>query len=64
VTERNGQKVVFVVEEGHVRQMPVQLGEATGNGFELLQGPRDGTRLVANPPADLVSGESIKEKSP
>ena len=30
--------------------------------FELLDGPSPGTKLVANPPADLQDGQKIKEK--
>jgi HlyD family secretion protein len=63
VTERNGAKVVFVLEGQAVRLRTVTLGEKLGSGYELLQGPEPGTRLVAEPPPGLVDGQQVKEKS-
>lgn len=62
VAERAGAKVVFVVEEDTVRMVPVKLGPAFGRGFELVDGPRPGTRLVASPPETMADGQRIKEK--
>jgi RND family efflux transporter MFP subunit len=62
VAERAGGKVVFAVEEDTVRMVPVKLGPAFGRGFELLDGPRPGTRLVASPPETMADGQRIKEK--
>jgi HlyD family secretion protein len=63
VTERNGGKVVFVFEGEAARLRNVTLGERTSGGYELLQGPEPGTRLVADPPANLADGQQVKEKS-
>jgi len=63
VVERAGEKVVFVVEEGKVRRVPVKVGPAYGAGFELIDGPSPGTRIVKEPPAVLADGQSVKEKS-
>jgi RND family efflux transporter MFP subunit len=63
VTERNGAKVVFVFEGEAARMRTVTLGEKMGSGYELLQGPEPGTRLVAEPPPDLADGQQVKEKS-
>lgn len=63
IAERAGAKVVFVIVDGRVKQMAVQLGPKLGSGFELVNGPAAGTRVVANPPADLQDGQKIKEKS-
>jgi len=41
---------------------PVKLGPSFGRGYELVEGPRAGTRLVASPPETLVDGQRIKEK--
>lgn len=60
VAKRAGTSVVFMVEEGKVRMIPVELGERSGAGFELLRGPREGARLVANPPAELGDGQPVK----
>ena len=63
VTERSGAKVVFVVEGDKVRMVPLVLGEPVGPGFEVKQGPKVGTRVVKDPPADLTDGKKIKATS-
>lgn len=62
VVERAGAKVVFVVDQGRVKMTGVRVGAESAGGFELLDGPPPGTKLVANPPADLQDGQKIKEK--
>lgn len=62
VVERTGAKVVFVVDQERVKMTPVRVGGETAGGFELLDGPPPGTKVVANPPADLQDGQKIKEK--
>jgi len=62
IAERDGKKVVFAVQEGVVKVTPVQVGGAFGSGFELVDGPQPGTRVVANPPPQLSDGQHIKEK--
>ena len=62
VVERAGAKVVFVVDQGKVKVVNVRVGAEAAGGFELLDGPPPGTKLVANPPADLQDGQKIKEK--
>lgn len=61
VAERGGAKVVFVIESGVARMVPVKLGPAFGSGFEVKSGPRPGTRVVASPSAELKDGQKIKE---
>lgn len=63
VAERAGSKVVFRVEDGRARMVPVTLGAPVGSGFEVVQGPKEGARLVANPSSKLADGDTIKEKS-
>jgi RND family efflux transporter MFP subunit len=62
LTERGGSKVVFVVNEGVVKMAPIKVGPAFANGFELVEGPPPGTRVVAQPPPQLADGQKIKEK--
>ena len=62
LAERDGNKVVFVVSEGVVKMAPVKLGPAFANGFEVVEGPPPGTRVVARPAAQLSDGQRIKEK--
>jgi RND family efflux transporter MFP subunit len=62
ILDRNGEKVVFVVHEGAVKATPVKLGPAFGQGFEIVEGPAPGTRVVAKPTPELSDGQRIKEK--
>lgn len=64
VTERDGTKVVFVLERDSERlqRMPVLLGPPLGSGFELLKGPSAGTRVVRDPSPQITDGQRIKEK--
>jgi RND family efflux transporter MFP subunit len=64
VAERGGAKVVFTLESGRVRMIPISLGAPFADGFELATGPPAGTKLVSNPPPTLGDGQAIKEKSP
>lgn len=61
VAERGGAKVVFIADGDKVRMATVQLGPAAPGGFELVQGPPAGTRLVKSPPPTLADGQKIKE---
>ena len=62
ITERAGTKVVFVLEGDKVRMVPIQVGKPFGDGFELVQGPGSGTRVVASPGELLKDGQRVKEK--
>jgi HlyD family secretion protein len=62
LVDRGGAKVVFVVDGDSVRMRTVTLGEKIGSGYELVDGPAPGARVVANPPATLADGHHIKEK--
>jgi RND family efflux transporter MFP subunit len=63
VVERNGEKVIFVVEEGKARLTNVQVGGTFGSAFVLAKGPIPGTKVVANPKPDLRDGQDVKESS-
>jgi RND family efflux transporter MFP subunit len=63
VVDRNNAKVVFVIEGDRVRVKPVQISAPSAGGFELLEGPAPGTRVVRDPPADLADGQLVKEKA-
>lgn len=64
VVERNGAKVAFVLEQEQVRMVPLTVGPAFGRGFELIDGPRPGTRVIKDPSTQLVDGQRVKEKLP
>jgi RND family efflux transporter MFP subunit len=63
LVDRSGTKVVFVVDSGAVRMVPVMVGEAWGGGFALVSGPPPGTKLVSSPPPTLADGQPVKERS-
>lgn len=62
VVERGGEKVVFRVAEGRAAAVRVKLGPPLGDGFELLEGPADGTKVIANPPSSIDDGYPIAER--
>jgi HlyD family secretion protein len=64
IADRAGAKVVFILDSGRVRMVPVSLGAPFGGGFELLDGPSPGTKIVSDPAPTLGDGQPIKEKSP
>jgi len=62
ITERNGQKVVFVIESGKLVMVPVKVGgPVSGNTVELLDGPAPGSKVMVKPTADTAAGQRIKE---
>jgi HlyD family secretion protein len=62
VVDRAGGKVVFVLEEDVARMRTVSLGPKLGDGYELIDGPAPGARLVARPPETLADGQRVKER--
>jgi HlyD family secretion protein len=64
VAEREGQQVVFIIEDNRVRSQRVSLGKTLGASFELISGPPPGTRIVSNPPVELRDGQTIEEGKP
>jgi len=62
VADRNGGKVVFVVNDGVTKVAPIKLGPPFAGGFELIEGPGPGTRVVSSPSTELSDGQRIKEK--
>jgi len=63
VVDRDGEKVVFRIVDGKARREPVRLGPPMAGGFELQQGPADGTRVINKPPSEILDGYPIKEKA-
>ncbi len=62
VTQRAGADVAFVLEGEQVRMVPVTLGPEFGRGFELVEGPRPGTRVISEPSSELTDGQRVKER--
>jgi HlyD family secretion protein len=63
LVERDGAKLVFVLDNGRVRMTPVTIGGPHPAGFELLSALPAGTRVVKEPPRELTDGQAVKEKS-
>ncbi|MCC6749249.1 MAG: efflux RND transporter periplasmic adaptor subunit [Deltaproteobacteria bacterium] len=63
VADRQGAKVVFVLENGALRMVPVTLGPPLGGGFVLERGPGAGTKVVKNPLPSFTDGQRVKERS-
>jgi HlyD family secretion protein len=64
VVDRAGAKVVFVLDGGAVRMVPVTIGDPFSGGFVLVSGPAPGTKVVSDPPPALADGQAVKERSP
>lgn len=62
VVERNGGPVVFVLENGRARAVPVQTAERLGDEIALVKGPAPGTSVVASPTSRLRDGARVKVK--
>jgi RND family efflux transporter MFP subunit len=62
ITERNGQKVLFVVEDGKLQARKTTVGAVIGSNVELLDDISPGTRVVRNPSSDLYDGQRVKEQ--
>jgi HlyD family secretion protein len=61
VVDRNGGKSLFLVEDGKLRAVAVNLGAPVGGSVELLDGPPVGAKVVRNPSADNFDGQRIKQ---
>ena len=59
VVRREGRTVVFTVENGHARAVPVKVGAAVGSERELLEGPGPGSEVVVSP-QKLKPGEKVQ----
>lgn len=62
VVKRDGRDVVFIFEDDRVRMSPVTVKGEYGGGIEIDTNIPEKTKLVLDPPADLVDGKKVKEK--
>jgi RND family efflux transporter MFP subunit len=63
VVKRDGAPSVFVVDGDRVHLVSIEIGPEFGSGYELVSGPRVGTRLVKDPPPTLAEGHRIKQRN-
>jgi RND family efflux transporter MFP subunit len=62
VIPRGGESIVFVAKEGKAVRRALQLGDAVGNRFEVLDGLKVGDIVVVRGNERLRPGQSIKYK--
>ena len=55
ILEREGKKRVYLVADGHARATTVKVGESNWSSTEILEGLREGDRVVINPDAPGLS---------
>jgi RND family efflux transporter MFP subunit len=60
VVEREGQSLVWVVEDGRLKRQPVQVAEQVGDEVALRKGPPPGTQVVVAPEGRLRPGRKVK----
>lgn len=61
IVEQGGETFVFRIDDGKARRERVTLGPAMTGGFELVDGPGDGTRVIADPPSAIDDGYPVRE---
>jgi HlyD family secretion protein len=62
VVQRAQRDVVFIVEDGELRQTAVKVGPALGDDRELETPLPAGTRVVIDPATELTDRQQVKEK--
>ncbi|MFP3869234.1 MAG: efflux RND transporter periplasmic adaptor subunit [Desulfobacteraceae bacterium] len=59
---RQGRTLAFRLQGSRVRAVPVATGARLGDMIEVKTGLKEGDKVVVSPPADLDSGDKVKEK--
>jgi HlyD family secretion protein len=57
--EAGGQSVMLVGQDNKVKQVPVKLGERTGDYVALVEGPPAGSRVLTVGAAFVLDGDVI-----
>lgn len=60
IAKRDGKKIVFLIEEGKVIEIPVETGQEIGDMIEILNGPKPGDKIVLRPSKDLDNDDIVK----
>jgi RND family efflux transporter MFP subunit len=60
LAERAGRRVAFKIEQGRARQAQVSTGAELGETVQVLDGLKDGDRVVASPAPGLKDGDKVR----
>jgi RND family efflux transporter MFP subunit len=60
LVSRDGQTSVFIVKSNRVEETPLRLGREFGEMVEVLEGVKQGDRVVLNPSKRLRDGSKVK----
>ena len=60
IAKRDDKKIVFLIKEEKVIEMPVETGQEIGDMIEILNGPKPGSKIVLRPSKDLDNGDIVK----
>ncbi len=60
ITNRDNEKVVFLVTEDRVTMTPIEVGRELNDYTEILSGLSQGDRVVLSPPGKMVTGDKIE----
>ncbi|ACA55248.1 efflux RND transporter periplasmic adaptor subunit [Clostridium botulinum] len=61
-TDKYNKSHVYVVQEGKVKEKPVQLGTQSDMEAEIISGLKSGEKVILNPNASIKTGVSVQEK--
>ena len=61
-TDKYNKSHVYVVEEGKVKEKPVQLGTQSDMEAEIISGLKSGEKVILNPNTSIKTGVSVQEK--
>ncbi|HGG0418170.1 TPA: efflux RND transporter periplasmic adaptor subunit [Clostridium sporogenes] len=61
-TDKYNKSHVYVVQEGKVKEKPVQLGIQSDMEAEIISGLKLGEKVILNPNASIKTGVSVEEK--
>jgi len=53
IVERDGRRVVYVLDNGHAVERPIQTGAKLGEAIEIVQGLEPGAKVILRPPPKL-----------
>lgn len=59
VVERDGKRVVFVVEGDRAVATPIETGDKLGEALEVRNGVKPGVKVIANPPPAMRDGARV-----